>query len=159
MKDGHIMQVAEPKELYNNPANLFVAGFIGSPPMNFLRGTIQSEGGRCIFVEDNLTNPPITITLNEKLAKKAASLTGKPVILGLRPEHVRHTVDGSGATLLRIDVAEPMGAETLLYLTTGAHSLIARVDPNRRFEPNQDLSFAFDLEHAHLFDAASEQTL
>jgi len=159
MKDGRIMQVAEPMEIYNNPANLFVAGFIGSPPMNFLRGTIQRDGSQSIFVEDNPTNPPIKITLNEKLAKKASSHVGLPVILGLRPEHVRDAVGRPAMASLRIEVAEPMGAETFLYLTSGAHAFVARVDPNRRFELNQSLSVSFDLEHAHLFDPASEQAL
>jgi multiple sugar transport system ATP-binding protein len=147
-------------ELYNNPANLFVAGFIGSPPMNFLHGTIlRDSGGRLTFVEKNSAGQPIKIALNEKLTAKAAQRLDQPVILGLRPENVHDAVNGDRMTELRIEVAEPMGAETLLYLTSGAHSLIARVQPNHRLELGQNLAVSFDLDHAHLFDPATEQVL
>jgi multiple sugar transport system ATP-binding protein len=159
MKDGRIMQVAEPMELYNNPANLFVAGFIGSPPMNFLHGTTQREGTTLIFVEKNSTSTPIKIPLTGKLASKAATLVDQPVIFGIRPESVRDAVNGAAVTNLRVEVAEPMGAETFLYLTSGAHSLTARVQPNHRFELDQNFAVSFDLDHAHLFDPITEQSL
>jgi len=159
MKDGRIMQVAEPMELYNNPANVFVAGFIGSPPMNFLRGTIKREADSYVFVETNNVGQPVKIALNERLSTKAVAYIDRPVILGVRPESIRDAVSGSAITSLQVEVAEPMGAETLLYLTSGAHSIIARVQPNHRFELGQKLAVTFDLEHAHLFDTASEQAL
>lgn len=154
------MQVAEPMELYNHPANLFVAGFIGSPQMNFIHGTIQRDNGNDLsFVENNSTATPVKIPLNGTLAAKAASRVGQPIILGIRPENVRDATDTPGATRLHVEVAEPMGAETFLYLTSGAHTLIARVSPNLRFEPESSLSVAFDLGHAHLFDPATENAL
>jgi len=156
MKDGRIMQVAEPMEIYNNPANLFVAGFIGSPPMNFLRGTIQRDGSQLAFVENNDAARPIKIILNEKLATKATARLGQPIILGLRPEGILDAVNGAATAELRIEVAEPMGAETFLYLTSGAHTVIARVNPNHRFDLGQNLAVAFELAHAHLFDPATE---
>lgn len=159
MKDGRIMQVAEPMELYNNPANLFVAGFIGSPPMNFLRGKIQHAAGRFVFVETNTVGQPVKIPLNEKLSAKVSARIDQPVILGIRPENVRNAIHGSATTGLRIEVAEPMGAETFLYLSSGAHSVTARVQPDQRFELGQDLAVMFDLDHAHLFDPATEQAL
>jgi multiple sugar transport system ATP-binding protein len=159
MKDGRIMQVAEPMELYNNPANLFVAGFIGSPPMNFLHGTIKKEKSVLSFVENNSVAQPVKIALNEKLAAKASTRVDQPIIFGLRPENVRDATDQTAMANLKIEVAEPMGAETFLYLTSGAHSLIARVHPNQRFDIGEILPVAFDLDHAHLFDPSTEQVL
>jgi len=160
MKDGRIMQVAEPMDLYNNPANLFVAGFIGSPPMNFLHGTVQRDGtAPLVFIEKNSAGQPIKIPLNEKLAAKVANRPDQPVILGIRPENVRDASNLSGAITLRVEVAEPMGAETFLYLTSGAHTLIARVNPQHRVEIGQDISVSLDLEHAHFFDPSTEQVL
>jgi multiple sugar transport system ATP-binding protein len=159
MKDGRIMQVAEPMELYNRPANLFVAGFIGSPPMNFLHGTVQRDGNRLVFRENNSAGQPLKIPLNDLLTTKAAQYLDRPVILGLRPESVSEASDNACMANLRIEVAEPLGAETFLYLTTGGHSLVARVHPNQRFESGQNLPVAFDLAHGHLFDPATEQAL
>jgi len=159
MKDGRIMQVAEPMELYNHPANLFVAGFIGSPPMNFLHGTVQRSGDGLAFVENNPSGQPIKIVLNEKLSTKAAPRLDQPIILGLRPEHVRDAVDGAGMARLRIEVAEPMGAETYLYLNSGAHPLVARVSPNQSVELGRLFPVTFDLDYAHLFDSVTEQAL
>jgi len=159
MKDGRIMQVAEPMEIYNRPANLFVAGFIGSPPMNFLRGAVRRDAGALIFTEENSATEPVKIVLDETLAAKAAERLGQPLILGVRPENIRLASETAAAAHLRIDVAEPMGAETFLHLASGAHTLIARVPPNHRFTPNQPLAVTFDLEHACLFDPASELAL
>ena len=159
MKDGRIMQVADPMTIYNSPANLFVAGFIGSPPMNFLHGSIQRETKRLVFIEDNSTGQPIKILLTEALSGKAAPRIGQPVILGLRPESILAATHGDAEANLRVEVAEPMGAETFLTLMSGAHSLIARVHPNHRFAINQAFAASFDLEHAHLFDPSTEQAL
>jgi len=159
MKDGRIMQVAEPMELYNHPANLFVAGFIGSPPMNRLHGMLRRTDQGLAFVENNTVGQPIKIPLNNTLAAKVSSRLNQPVVLGLRPENVRDAVNGTAMASLRIEVAEPMGAETYLYLTTGAHPLVARVSPLPRFEIGQLVPVAFDLDHVHLFDPASEQAL
>jgi multiple sugar transport system ATP-binding protein len=163
MKDGHIMQVAEPLHLYNHPANLFVAGFIGSPPMNFFRGSLHGEDGRVRFVEDN-PGTPLSIALDADLARKSTGYLGKPVILGIRPEAVRDTLTSSspepGCTAdVKVEVSEPMGSETLLYLDTGATSFIARVNPTDRFDSGQKIQVTFDLGHAHLFDPATELAL
>jgi len=164
MKDGDIMQVAEPLELYNHPANLFVAGFIGSPAMNFLRGTVRRAGDHVSFVEDNPAGAPLTLALDEALAVKSSGHLDKPVVLGIRPEGIRDALQvaapGPGRTAeVRVEVAEPMGAETLLYLYTGATSFVARVSPTDRFDAGQRIQVAFDLGQAHLFDAATELAL
>src|SRR5580698_8004336 len=82
MKDGNIMQVAAPLDLYNHPDNLFVAGFIGSPPMNFFRGMLRTAGGHVSFVEDNAVGAPLTIALDEALAGRSSGHLDKPVVFG-----------------------------------------------------------------------------
>ncbi len=168
MKDGNIMQVAEPLALYNRPENLFVAGFIGSPPMNFFKGTLRRTAGHLAFIEAvgtpaAPTTPPSTglsLTLTEDLARKGTTHVDQPVIFGIRPEHVQDALtmtdaDPARTAEVKVEIAEPMGAETYLYLDTGATSFIARVRPTDRFEANQRIKVTFDLDHAHLFDPAS----
>jgi multiple sugar transport system ATP-binding protein len=164
MKDGNIMQVAEPLELYNRPANLFVAGFIGSPPMNLFKGTIRRLDNRLAFVETNPAGRPLTLPLTDPLARSAAGHLDQPVVFGIRPEDVHDTATLPGADSTRtaevkVEVSEPMGAETYLYLTTGGTSFIARVRPTDRFDTNQQVKVTFDLDHAHLFDPTTEQAL
>jgi multiple sugar transport system ATP-binding protein len=164
MKDGDIMQVAAPLELYNHPENLFVAGFIGSPPMNFFRGTLQAAGGHVSFIEDNPAGSPLTITLDEALAVASAQHIDKPVVFGVRPEAIHDSLavaapDPARTADVRVEVAEPMGSETLLYLDTGATTFVARVSPTDRFEAGQKVSVTFDLAHAHLFDSVTEKAL
>jgi multiple sugar transport system ATP-binding protein len=158
MKEGRIMQVAEPLQLYNHPANLFVAGFIGSPPMNFFPGTIQSAGGRFSFVETNPKATPLTLVLDDGLAAKAASKINQPVIFGIRPEDIREVFHGEGHEV-QVEIAEPMGAETYLHLDTGTTPFIARVAPNATHGSGQKVRVQFDLAKAHLFDPATEQAL
>ena len=164
MKDGHIMQVDEPLKLYNHPECMFVAGFIGSPPMNFFRGTIKRSGDTLQFVETNEKAAPVVITLDARLSAKAASYVGKPIVFGIRPEDVQDTLTvanpEAGRTIeVKVEVSEPMGSETYLYLTTGASSFIARVNPTDRFETDQKIKVTLRLENAHLFDGTTEQVL
>jgi multiple sugar transport system ATP-binding protein len=164
MKEGNILQVAEPLTLYNRPENLFVAGFIGSPPMNFFRGTIRRAGPRLDFVEANDRGASLTIALNEPLSRQAQAHIDRPVVFGLRPEDVQDSLtladpDPARTAEVKIEVSEPMGAETFLYLDTGATSFIARVRPTKRFEINRRIKVTFDVDQAHLFDAATEQVL
>ncbi len=164
MKDGNIMQVAAPLDLYNHPANLFVAGFIGSPPMNFFRGTIRRAGARVSFVEDNPSGTPLTIALDEALAGRSSAYVDQKVVFGVRPEAIHDSLtvsppDPERTADVKVEVSEPMGSETLLYLDTGATSFIARVNPTDRFDAGQRVQVTFDLTHAHLFDPATEQVL
>ncbi|MEI7550875.1 MAG: sn-glycerol-3-phosphate ABC transporter ATP-binding protein UgpC [Verrucomicrobiota bacterium] len=164
MKDGNIMQVAAPLQLYNHPENMYVAGFIGSPPMNFFKGQIKRTGNHLSFVETNPKGAPLTVQLPEALAAKAAGHVDQPIVLGIRPEDVQdslnlsspnpaHTID------VTVEVSEPMGSETYLYLDTGAHSFIARVRPTDRFEVNQKVKVTLRMDSAHLFDATTEAVL
>ncbi len=168
MKDGRIMQVATPLELYNKPENVFVAGFIGSPPMNFFKGRLQKGSGNLLeFVETNDKGTPIRVTLDERLSAKGTAYAGKDIIFGIRPEDVQDTLTIATTTTtaaahtieVRVEVSEPMGAETYLYLTTGATNFIARVRPTDRFEVDQIIRVTIKVDAAHLFDAETEQVI
>ena len=164
MKDGVIMQVDAPLDLYNHPANMYVAGFIGSPPMNFFKGTIKRAGNNLLFVETNTRSTPIQVQLTDDLAHQAAGHVDKPIVFGIRPENAQdsltlgspnpaHTVE------VNVEVSEPMGAETYLYLDTGVHSFIARVRATDRFDVNQKVKITFQMDKAKLFDPTSENVL
>jgi multiple sugar transport system ATP-binding protein len=164
MKDGDIMQVAEPLKLYNAPENMFVAGFIGSPPMNFLHGKLIQEGGHTWFVEANESGKPIKLRLTDKLAAAGAGHLGKQVVFGVRPEDIADALNVAEAepavcAEAKVEISEPMGAETYLYLDSGAHSFIAKVHSSDRYEINQGVKLSFDMEKAHLFDAGTEKVL
>ncbi|HLO04723.1 MAG TPA: sn-glycerol-3-phosphate ABC transporter ATP-binding protein UgpC [Symbiobacteriaceae bacterium] len=158
MKDGIVQQVAPPQDLYDHPNNLFVAGFIGSPAMNFLKGTISADGN----VFDGGT---FKVNLPENLVKAAGgNYNGKKVVLGVRPEDVNADQDslqanqGSKLTA-KVDVVEPLGAEIFLYLSTGENTITARVEPNLRFKVGQEVELALTPSMLHLFDAETEQAI
>jgi multiple sugar transport system ATP-binding protein len=161
MKDGRIMQVAEPLTLYNRPENMFVAGFIGSPSMNFFPGTIRSHGTGLDFLETNSGASPLIVSLDERLARQVSSRVGRAVILGLRPEDISEAVrspSGPGCEV-KVELVEPMGAETYLHLTTGATNFIARVKPLNRYTQGQFVSVFLDLTKAHCFDPATQNVI
>jgi len=163
MKDGNILQVAEPLALYHQPENLFVASFIGSPPMNLFRGTVEAANGRLVFVEAG-AGATLRLALGDTLSRKAAAYVGRPLVFGIRPENVTDILtagetDPQRTAEVQIEVVEPMGAETYLYLHTGVNSFIARVRATDRFDPNHRLKVSFEVEKAHLFDAATELVL
>ncbi len=161
MKDGRVMQIAEPLELYRQPANLFVAGFIGSPPMNLFRGALSAQGGRLHFVEENARGQSVALALPDSLARRARDRLGQPIVFGIRPENVRvgvPPVPGQSSEA-GVELTEPMGAETHLHLQTGATAFIARVASTEHFVPGQSVTIGFDVEHMRLFDAVTEQAL
>jgi multiple sugar transport system ATP-binding protein len=155
MKDGVIQQVAPPLEIYNEPANLFVAGFLGSPPMNFIKGSLRRDGELHVFEE---TGGPVVIRFTDR--NGLAAHTGKPLTLGVRPEHCSW-IPGEGDFQANqfqaiVEIIEPMGAETFLYLNTGTHSLVSRIHTTLdRAETGHRLRFEIDASRAHLFDTES----
>jgi multiple sugar transport system ATP-binding protein len=164
MKDGDIMQVATPLEIYNHPANLFVAGFIGSPPMNLFRGHLRRAGGRVRFVEDSTAPTPLCLDIEGELLRRTEAYIERPVVLGMRPEAIHDALSGSlppecQRVDVRVEVSEPMGSETLLYLDSGATSFVARVAPTDRFDSGQRVTVAFDMARAHVFDPKTEQAI
>jgi multiple sugar transport system ATP-binding protein len=167
MKDGLIQQVDEPIALYDNPRNMFVAGFIGSPPMNFFGGKIEQRPGGVWFVEQptgSSGQTGFTIRVDEPLAKKLSDLAGRAVVFGCRPEDISESqASGTASTDQNIpatvEVVEPMGAEIYLYLNTGNHSFIARVHAHEKTQVNQKLMIKFDMKKCHFFDAQTEQAI
>lgn len=164
MKDGIIMQVDEPLTLYNNPENMFVAGFIGSPPMNFLRGRIETSGGDLFFAENNQQGKAIRFKLIGEIAQRARSRVGQDIVFGVRPEEIgdaRVPREGEYSEPIEalVDVSEPMGSETFLYLDTGASRFIAKVRSFDRYAAREPVKLIFNLAKAHLFDPESEQVI
>ncbi len=167
MKDGVIQQVADPLGLYDNPRNMFVAGFIGSPPMNFFKGAIEQRPGGLWFVEQAAgTAKGFEIRINDDMARKLAAggYAGKSVVFGSRPEDINDKQHASfanpdQAAAATVEVVEPMGAEIYLYLNTGRHSFVARVNPHEKAEVGQKLDMAFDMRKCHFFDSQTEQVI
>ena len=167
MNNGVIQQVDEPLTLYDNPKNMFVAGFIGSPPMNFFKGTIEQRSGGLWFVEQTASGngaKGFLTRINEEMAKKLTGHVGKPVVFGSRPEDINDQRHASFAqpdqtASATVEVVEPMGAEIYLYLNSGSHSFVARVNPHEKAEVGQKLDMAFDMRKCHFFDLQTEQVI
>lgn len=156
MKDGVIMQVDEPLQLYNEPANLYVASFIGSPPMNLFTGRLVAQDDGWIYHEENSAEHAISVPLPPTLSAIAAERCDQPIVLGIRPENIVEVAeDTTDAITIPLEIAEPMGAETYLYLNTGATSFIARVAPTSAHRPGDRVSLQFDPAKLHLFDPGS----
>jgi multiple sugar transport system ATP-binding protein len=159
MKDGILQQVADPISIYDHPKNKFVAGFIGSPPMNFMSGKIFKKDGRLYFDEGKLK-----VKLVEDMHDKMLAYAGKEVTLGIRSEDIYDKLFVSEAppeNVVRVncEVYEPMGSEVYLYLNTGRHTFIARVGAHDRPKVNQDMDLVFDMSKVHFFDKETEATI
>ncbi|WP_318387669.1 ABC transporter ATP-binding protein [Enterobacter sp.] len=151
MKDGVIQQVGAPKTVYNQPANMFVAGFIGSPAMNFIRGTLDAG----YFVTETLKLPiPEKILCRETLD----AYQHKPVVLGIRPEDIHPVTEPEGIAA-QISVAELTGAEFMLYATVGGHELTLRAGADADYCAAQHINIQFDMQKSHFFDSESEIVL
>jgi multiple sugar transport system ATP-binding protein len=159
MNNGVVQQTDTPLTLYNQPATLFVAGFLGSPPMNFVNGTLKQE--RDSFVFSEIQGGTIEVRLPALERPAAREFVGKPMLLGIRPEDIELAQFGkSDASTWSfpaiVDIVEPMGAETNLYLQTGAHTMVCRSQRalDHR-EAGHRLQFEMNLKKAHLFEPAS----
>ncbi len=154
MNHGIIEQVGPPQELYHHPATRFVAGFIGSPAMNFLPVRVVNDGGLAVILANGtrLAVPPARVD-------RYAPFTGKAMTLGLRPEHLTEVHDVEKPGVIRmdalVDVVEPMGMETLVHFFIDGAAVIARVDPNTTAAPRQTLGLAADMNNMHLIEDAS----
>jgi multiple sugar transport system ATP-binding protein len=160
MKDGRIQQVAEPLEIYNEPANMFVAAFMGSPPMNFFKGTMIEKHGRLHFAEANPdSKAALFLPVTNEQAEKLESWIDRAIYFGLRPEDFEDREpaaqpDPARILTAKLEVTEAMGAETYLYLNTGAHAFIARSQTQVRAKTDQPLSLVANMDKAHFFEAA-----
>ena len=160
LREGAIVQVADPVTLYRQPANLFVAGFIGSPPMNLLPGRLQRHPDGLYFA-DNSTTEPLRIPLPAPLAKLAAPRVDQEVVFGLRPEHVSPAVPGAPQTPVpfTVEFVEHLGPESILHLKRPGTALLARVHGELRHRPGDPFLAQFQAEKAHLFDPATGNRL
>jgi multiple sugar transport system ATP-binding protein len=152
---GRLLQIADAMTLYRQPVSRFVAGFIGSPPMNFLNGTLH-PGEPVVFADDNVALP-----LSPDLRRRIGDRAGQPVIAGIRPEDISLPESGSNLPRIRaqVDVAEPMGSETLVYLRIGAVSLTAKLVGPVYPKPGETVDFAVNTDRLYLFDATTEVSI
>ncbi len=157
MKDGIIQQVADPITLYDTPANLFVAGFIGTPPMNFFKGELIDINGKIGFRESTFE-----FALPDDWQDKLKDLDTPNVVFGIRPEDIgseQSHADNYPKIKAEVEVIEPMGAETYLYLNTGSHSFIARVDAHTKVKVGGTIELPIYMPKSHLFDSATESLI
>jgi len=157
MNKGIVQQLGTPMEVYNKPANLFVAGFIGSPTMNFLRGTVETEGEKVLFKNDS-----ITIDLPASLLTKEKAAEHKEIVIGVRPDDI--VLDKAGLTLSPeykgiLEVSELLGNRTNLYFHIGENRLLSTIDTARKIAPGTELSFRFNFKNMHVFDARTENRI
>jgi multiple sugar transport system ATP-binding protein len=152
MRGGIIQQLDAPQVIYNRPANLFVAGFIGSPSMNFLPGATV-DGGRSFRCGDH--------SLDLAGYEGRAVLDRPRAILGLRPEHLdlRHQADPGRSLPAVVEIDEPMGADSLVWLKMDHQQISVRVPVERRLKPGTEVHVHVDMSKASLFDAATEQRI
>ncbi len=165
MKEGVIQQVDEPMKIYSQPANLFVAGFIGAPPMNFFNGVIVQTGNGFFFQEQNAQTVPaggFNIQLGDELSRKLTSCIGKKIVLGIRPEDIAVCAGESpqGRTIeADVEDVAHMGPETHLHVTSGSHHFVVRVHTSTRVGANQKIPLIFDMRQAHFFDLTTEKVV
>lgn len=159
MKDGCIQQIADPIHLYDKPVNKFVAGFIGSPPMNFVRGIIIKKEGKFYFNEGDFQ-----VKIIDAMVAKILPYLDRDVTFGLRPEDIYDKLFVSDAPpentiKATCEVIEPMGSEAYLYLKAGKHSLIAKVGGHDKPTINQDMDLVIDMSKIHFFDKDTDNTI
>jgi ABC-type sugar transport system ATPase subunit len=156
MNHGVLQQVGTPYEIYYRPANMFVARFLGSPPMNLLSGELVVAGGALRFVR-----PGLELTLPEPLAARLAAAAPKRVVLGVRPEDLVVGVEGGGAVSLEgaILLIEPLGPDLFLEVGIEQGTMRVRTSSTKRFGVGESLRLSLPVERVHFFDASTEQAL
>jgi multiple sugar transport system ATP-binding protein len=158
MKDGLIQQVGAPLEVYDHPQNEFVAGFIGSPPMNFFKAKLTKADGAMV-----VEMGAFKLKVPQQYASFYNAYMGKDVTFGIRPEDITDsTPEGRGiweSSTAVVEVIEPLGAEIILELAKGEHSFTARVDPHSKSKLNQESTVYYDMAKMHLFDPETEKVI
>jgi multiple sugar transport system ATP-binding protein len=151
MHDGRVEQIGTPLELYDSPANLFVAGFIGSPAMNFIKGSLRRNGEQ-VWVE-------AAGGVRLPADSKAAGRDGQPVVYGIRPEHLNVVAEGNGGVPAEVTVVEPTGADTYIYGQIAGEQVCAVFSERYDFAPGAVIQLQPVLDVTHLFDAATGNKL
>ena len=163
MHHGEVQQFADPDTVYNRPANVFVAGFMGSPSMNFIDAELASPGGRPALTFPLADGTSATLPLQPNRVPPGS--TGGRVILGIRPEHLsRQTAantgrDGVAALSAPVEVVEPTGAETMAVLRFGGREIVGRFAPDEAPKMGENMPLAIDMTRACLFDPATQQLI
>jgi multiple sugar transport system ATP-binding protein len=157
MSEGLLQQVGTPQTLYDHPANRFVAGFIGSPSMNFVDVTLEGTGADAKLTGAN----NFVVSLPPRLAESVAAGAGRKIIAGFRPEHIELGEGGSDTASFpgKADVVEYLGNEELLHVTAAGQDIVAIVDSSHHVKPGDDLRLHLPLSKLHLFDAESGASL
>jgi multiple sugar transport system ATP-binding protein len=164
MHQGRVQQYAEPRQVYERPANIFVAGFMGSPAMNFVPAELAALDGRPAVAVQVNDGQPALLPLPE--GRAPAGSPGRRVVLGIRPEHLTRSdsdrANGRG-TIGRleapVEVVEPTGAETIVLLRVGSRELVARLDPDSAPAVGEKLALAVNMDKACLFDLETERLI
>lgn len=151
MHDGVVQQVGTPLEIYDRPANVFVASFIGSPAMNFLQGRYHIDGDTHQVIIDPTT--AITVT------PRRGAVAGQAVLLGMRPEHLQLATDAADSVSARVDLIEPMGLSTLVHVTIAGQALKIFTLARPRLEVDAPVGITLAPHLAHIFDANGEERL
>jgi multiple sugar transport system ATP-binding protein len=159
MNGGSIEQIAAPQDLYHHPKTRFVAGFIGSPAMNFIRCRLEQNGsGLRARVSDQISLP-----VPAARAARYQPQAGKELVLGLRPEHIteprKSERDPQCDFAAALDVVEPMGMETMVYFTVEGQEICGRVDPGSAAGPGETMQLHANMDHMHLIDPQSNAVL
>ncbi|MBN2509984.1 MAG: sn-glycerol-3-phosphate ABC transporter ATP-binding protein UgpC [Spirochaetales bacterium] len=155
MKGGIIQQIGSPLTLYNEPTNRFVAGFIGSPPMNFMTVKIVEEGGKYYAVENDFR-----IQVSGRYSEAIKNYANKEVIFGIRPEDLKYLdKEEKDAIPTSVEVIEPLGAETHLYVSTKKHQMIARIAPDVPLHVGDTIHFKPDFSKVLFFEIDSEKVI
>ncbi len=157
MNKGLLQQLDSPQNLYDRPANLFVAGFIGSPAMNFFPAKIVKDGSNLIVDAESFK-----VQIPENRVATYANFAGKEVIFGIRPENIHNPLFApSGITSAtvdcKVDVTELMGNEILLYMLAGTNPFVARVDPRSRYQMGEQVQLVFNMDNFHIFDPSVDK--
>ena len=147
MRDGRVEQIGAPLDLYDHPQNVFVGGFIGSPSMNFVHGTMSEENGAQVFVSDEGLKLP---------TPQSSAAVGQRITYGIRPEHIRIA---EGGVPVSVVVTEPTGSETQVFARAGKDLIDAVVKERIMARPGEQIGFLINPEDVHLFDHDSEQRL
>ena len=160
MKDGIVQQIDSPQNLYDNPCNLFVAGFMGSPQMNFLDATARISQGKAYL---ELDGESIELPADKAKPMIDGNYNGKQVILGIRPEDILASPEALEKAAYKFNatcnVYELLGAEVFLYFDVDGNPVTARVEPDTKIRPGKSMTFTFDTKKIHIFDKETELTI
>jgi len=161
LRDGVLQQLDTPQTLYDRPANLFVAGFIGSPAMNFFQAQLAEENnGSELWVQTS----GMKLKLPEEIRGKLGGQAGREIVFGVRPEHIHSrkempNADPGQIASVDVSVVEPLGSEVFAYLASDGHEFVARMGAASQPRPGETIETVFETDHLHIFDKETEQAL